>query len=274
MAENILDILRARYHDLNAAEQKVASCVLERSAQVQNMSISELAQASQVSDATVTRFCRRLSLSGFFAFKLELAKCGGEITEGEEEIGGLSGAVAHEAKSAVDSTLAVLKDEDIEAAVSMLERADRVLVVGYGSTALSAAELVNVFSVASLKFFAVSDTHSQTATVSMMTERDLLVLFSYSGSTLEGTELLRFAKEKGIPTLLITHFAESPSAKYADALLCHAVDEHPYRAGSVPVRIAQLTLIDLLWRTYEARNGEICRSNIRRVADALAKKHT
>ena len=41
---------------------------------VQYMSISELAEECTVADATISRFCRRLGLTGYNAFKLELAK--------------------------------------------------------------------------------------------------------------------------------------------------------------------------------------------------------
>ncbi len=272
MTQDVLSELRAQYHGMNAAEQKVARAVLGDALAVQTMSISELAKSAQTSDATVTRFCRRLGLSGFFALKLELAKAC-SANEKTEKLG-IASAVAKEGKHAIDSTLSRLDgDGALLQTVEMIERARNVLVVGYGGTAPIAAEFASVFSTVSLKFSVVPDAHSQIATVSLMTEKDLLVLFSYSGSTLEGTELLRAARERGIPTVLITHFEISPSAKYADAVLCYGVDEHPCRVGSVPVRIAQLTLIDILFRTYEERNRDACEHGFARVTDALATKH-
>lgn len=271
MPENILDIIRVKYHSLNATEQKIASYTLDSASRVQNMSISELARESGVSEATVSRFCRRLDLSGFFALKLELAKASrsGESAPRES----FCADVENEAKSAVTTTVARLSKEALERAAEMIERAGRIVAVGYGSTSIAAAELVNVFSTVSLKFSSVADVHSQTATVSLMSKGDLLILFSYSGSTVEGTELLRFAKERGIPTLLLTHFEESPSAKYADTVLCYGVDESPYRVGSVPVRIAQMVLIDALFRTYEDRNRADCGASLCAVTEALANKH-
>ena len=269
---DILEILRAKYHELNAAEQKVARAVLDSAAAVQTMSISELARAAKTSEATVTRFCRRMGLTGFFALKLALAKIG-SVTEKVEDTG-IAKKVAREGKNAIDSTLALLDgDEALLQAVTMIERAEHVLAVGYGSTSLIAAEFANVFSTVSLKFSVVPDAHSQIATASLMTEKDLLILFSYSGSTLEGTELLRMAREKRIPTVLVTHFELSPSSKYADVVLYCGVDEHPYRVGSVPVRIAQMALIDILFRTYEERNRDVCEHGFDRVTDALATKH-
>ena len=274
MAENFLDLLRSKLYDLNLAEQKVANFVLAESERVQNTSISELARLASVSEATVTRFCRSLKLSGFFALKLELAKLSSDDKDVLEcENADVAKYAAKEAISAIEGTVSLISEEDIIKAVSMIERAKRVLVVGFGSTAYAAAELVSVFASVSLKFLTVPDVHTQTATLSMLGRDDLVILFSYSGATNEGTELLRFASELSVPTILITHFPVSPSAEYADLTLTHSVDEHPYRAGSVPVRMAQLLLIDVLFRTYEKRNEEECRKNILHRTDALSKKH-
>jgi len=274
MRENFLELLRSKFYELNAAEQKVANYVLAEGARVQSMSISELARHSGVSEATVTRFCKKLELQGFFSLKLELAKLSPESRE-KKDTGGraLISTVASDARAAIDETAAAITEEQLNLAVSMIERAERVLAVGFGSTSFTAEAFVSVFSSASLKFFSVNDVHLQTATLSMLGEEDLVILFSYSGATNEGTELLKFASELGIPTILITHFPESPSAEYSSLTLTHAVDEHPYRAGSVPVRIAQLVLIDMLWRTYEERNTELCSKVSLKRAEALAKKH-
>ena len=271
--KNFLDTLRSKYFELKGAEQKVAAFILENTARMQTMSITELAKESGVSEATVSRFCKRMSLVGFFALKLEIARSLHTDITPAAKATELSEKVALEAKAAIDSTVAVLSEEGISDAVSMLEKAERVLSVGYGSTDIMAKEFTSVFSAASLKFSSVTDSHIQAATLALLNEKDLLVLFSYSGATLEGTELLKQARANRVPTLLITHFAESPSAAYADKILCYGVDENPYRSGSVPVRIAQLVLIDLLWREFYSRNEKLCDENIRKKTDALAKKH-
>lgn len=274
MKDNILDLIREKYHSLNSAEKKAASFVLANCSRVERMSINELALGAQVSEATVTRFCKSLSLPGFFAFKLELAKaCDERIPRRDGENTRLKDGILQDARSAIEETVALASKEKIESAVSMIEKAERVIAVGYGTTALAAKEFVSIFSRASLKFFSVEDVHTQMASLALLTEKDLLVLFSYSGATVEGAELLKYAKDKNIPTLLITHFERSPSSQFADAVISYAVDEHPYSAGSVPVRIAQLTLMDMLWREYERRNGQSCYESMQRVTDAIAKKH-
>ena len=72
--ENIFAYISNSYYHFTAAEKKVADYVLSHKTGVQYMSISELAEECGVAEATVSRFCRRLKLKGYNAFKLALAK--------------------------------------------------------------------------------------------------------------------------------------------------------------------------------------------------------
>ena len=73
-AHNIFETISSQYFQLTNSEKKVADYVLRHRIDVQYMSISELAEECTVADATISRFCRRLGLTGYNAFKLELAK--------------------------------------------------------------------------------------------------------------------------------------------------------------------------------------------------------
>ena len=73
MTGNVFDTVRQEYYSLTAAEKKVADFVMSHHAQTQYFSIAELAEASGVAEATVTRFCRRLRFKGYSAFKLAVA---------------------------------------------------------------------------------------------------------------------------------------------------------------------------------------------------------
>ena len=54
--------------------KKLADYVFSHTAETQYLSITSLAENCDVSEATITRFCRGLGLSGYNAFKLALAQ--------------------------------------------------------------------------------------------------------------------------------------------------------------------------------------------------------
>ena len=62
--------ISSAYYKLTATERKAADYLMGHLSQAQFLSISELAEACGVAEATISRFCRRLGYGGYSAFKL------------------------------------------------------------------------------------------------------------------------------------------------------------------------------------------------------------
>ena len=274
---NIIERIHAAYYQLPAAEKKVADYVLAQRDQIQFMSITQLADECGVADATISRFCRSLQLKGFNAFKLELAQHTAPIREqsteheNKDSILGRSHEVGRLAHEAVTQTLNLLQPEQIDAAVTLIEKAPRIMCIGSGSSMILAQECANMFSTVTGKFFSVADTHTQISTAATMGKDDIIFLFSYSGATTSGIEMLELARNRGIKTVLVTRFRKSPAAKLADVVLCCGSNEGPYQFGSVPAKIAQLVVIDFLFQEYYYRNQEACDATRFQIGAVLAE---
>jgi DNA-binding MurR/RpiR family transcriptional regulator len=106
-----------------------------------------------------------------------------------------------------------------------------------------------------------------------MRTEDVIVLVSYSGATRSGVEVLELAKARGIKTILITRHPKSPAAKLASVVLCCGSSESPFQFGSVPAKVAQLTVLDVLFQEYLHRNRKACEENLQHIAAALSEKH-
>ena len=276
---DILDRIHASYYQLTAAERKVADHVLQQYEQVQFISITQLADECGVAEATVSRFCRSLRLRGFNAFKIELARhCASSDPAGRRSISGDGTAgrgqeVGRLAVDAVNQTIELAESGSLLRAVELFEKAAHVMCIGSGGSMIMAAAFANLFSMADPKFHAVSDAHSQMAAAATMGQKDMIVLFSYSGSTTGGLQVLELAKNRGIPTVLVTRYPKSPAAKLADVVLRCGSNEGPLQSGSVPAKIAQLVVMDLLFQEYCHRNRAASQSNIQRIAAALSDMH-
>ena len=278
---NILERIHSSYYQLSAAERKVADYVLSQCAQVQFMSITQLADACGVAEATVSRFCRSLALKGFNAFKIEVAKYSAtaaavHIRERNVSTNSLAGRCAEAARlsqDAIQQTLELVNPRDIDRAVTLFEKAGKVVCIGSGGSMIMAEECAHLFSTVCGKFVAVSDSHMQMSAAATMGPEDAIVLFSYSGATHNGISVLELAKVRGIPTILVTRFPKSPAAQLADIVLHCGSNESPFQFGSVPAKIAQLMLQDILFQEYMHRNREVCEENLQRIAAALSEKH-
>ena len=279
--DNAINRITDTYYRLTTLEKKLANFVVANGPKAQRMSISELAEECGVAEATVSRFCRKLDYSGFSAFKLALAGTSGRATPSplngeigpEDSVAEMCRKLAGADVEAITETQQLIHPEDICAAADAILAADKVICMGQGGSMLMAQETAHLFSTAFSGFFATSDSHMQAIAVSQLTERDMILYFSYSGSTKELLDLLRIARARGVKSLLITRYPNSPGAALADLVLQCGSIEGPLQLGSVAARIAQLYLVDVLFSEVCRRDLEGCRRRRERVADALAEKH-
>lgn len=274
--------INREYFQLTGAEKKIADYMLLQRQECQYMSISEMAEAAGVAEATISRFCRRLGYKGFSAFKLAVAGSNSaqrsmnplycEI-QTEDSIGDMCQKIYAADVDAITQTLALINPDVIAAAADLLLAAERVLCMGLGSSMVIAQEAAHLFSTARPNFFAVEDSHFQAIRCALLTERDAVIYFSYSGSTRDIVEVMRIARERGAKTILVTRFPRSPGAACADVVLECGAREGPLQMGSIAARLGQLYLIDVLFSEVSRRDMETCRKRRKQVADALADKH-
>jgi len=281
-SRTVLERISDEYYQLTTAERKVADYVVVHQRETQIMSISELAEACGVAEATVSRFCRRLKYKGYNAFKLAVANLAaqrpgervlsGEVSP-EDTVPDLCQKLYNTEMEAMAQTLALLRPENILAAADILCQARRVLCMGQGGSMIMAAEAAHLFSTAMPGFVPVMDSHLQLIAASTLTAEDAVLFFSYSGATRELMDLLDTVREQGVKVILVTRFPKSPGGALADVVLQCGANEGPLQLGSVPARIAQLFVVDILF-TEVCRRNETSATEVRsRVADALSSKH-
>lgn len=276
---NILERIHAAYYHLTATERKVADFVLAQHDQVQFMSITQLADECGTAEATISRFCRSLKLKGFNAFKIELAKHSVSASthrpqeQSADSVEGRCAEVGRMSIDAIRQTIELVEPTQVQRAVEMIEKAPRVLCMGSGGSMIMARECAHLFSTVTGKFSPVSDSHSQMSAIATMDPSEIVMLFSYSGATTGGLQVLELAKSQGVGTILVTRFNKSPAAKLADVVLRCGSNEGPFQFGSTPAKVAQLIVMDVLFQEYCHRNREESEENIQRIANALSGKH-
>ena len=275
---DILERIHASYYQLTATERKVADFVLAQHSQVQFMSITQLADECGTAEATISRFCRSLKLKGFNAFKIELARHSVPTAARKQEHeadtpAGRCQEVGRLATDAVQQTIELVDHSLIQKTVELIEKAPRVMCIGSGGSMVLASECAHMFSTVTGKFYSVSDSHMQMSAAATLEKGSIILLFSYSGATTNGIQVLELARMRGIKTILITRFHKSPAAKLADVVLRCGSNEGPFQFGSVAAKIAQLVVVDVLFQEYYSRNQEICEENIQSIASALSDMH-
>ncbi|MBS4213707.1 MULTISPECIES: MurR/RpiR family transcriptional regulator [Neobacillus] len=278
---DIFSLIRSRYNSFTNTEKKVADYVLENIKDVIYMSITDLADACDVGESSVFRFCKTMNLKGYQEFKIALAH---SISQGEETpqisgqitmqdtIGELASKILTTNVSALTDTFNLINEGDISTAIDYIIAADRVHFFGVGASLMTAMEAKNKFMRVTNKTECSIDTHLQIMSAALMTDKDVAVLISYSGSTKDTIEVARVVKERGAKIIAITRFAKSPLTSYADITLLCGANEGPLQGGSLSAKLSQLYLLDLLYAEYFKRTHKESTVNKDSTAKAVIEK--
>ncbi len=261
MTDSILNAMTEQYNSLTRSGKKLANYILSNTEEAQYLSITSLAENSGVSEATITRFCRILGLGGYHELKLALAKSdrASKSTATDAAFSSVSDSASLENLcrklrdsyiTSINETIVQLDPRSLRTAADLLVNAKRVYCFGQGGSMVMAKEAWALFSTITPKFIHIEDSHMQTISASLMTPEDVVLFFSYSGSTRDMKEVLELTRERNVPVVLITHFRKSLAATYANVSLLCGYNESPLQSGSIAAKIGQMFLIDCLFDAY------------------------
>lgn len=279
---NLILKIQAAYNQFTKAEKKVADYCLKHKEEVPFLSITDLADACEVGDTSVYRFCRTLELEGYQEFKMKFSLSQGTASmesklmrtpQGDADSLDVMAQKVHSAHmSAIQETYMLLDKGALERILVMLEKAQRVYFFGIGDSLLTAQEARNKFLRITSKVNCIFDPHMQAMVASMTTKEDLIFIISYSGATKDNIQVARLAKQAGARVVCISHFQKSPLTAYCDEILLCGAKEGPLDGGSMAAKLGQLFLIDLLYQGYYERNEEECIINNEKATAAVVEK--
>ena len=272
MEKNIVAHLLQDYDQFTKSEKKIADYVLAHQKETQYISITDLSAACKVAVATISVFCRKLGLAGFNDFKLELARA--DMAVHDDRPGGetITEQSLRAGQEALRMSAQLLRLEDLQRAVALLQQARYVACMGQGNSSAIAQVAWTQFSTVSPKFKTVQDSHLQAITLSTLDERDAVLYFSYSGATHEVMDAAQLAHSLGVKLILVTRYANAPAAEYADVILLCGPNEDPMRFGSTAALMCQMYVVDVLIGEYYRQNREGVEKYRGIVGKALMKK--
>lgn len=95
---------------------------------------------------------------------------------------------------------------------------------------------------------------------------------SHSGSSKDVVDALQLARQSGAITICLTHHTKSPITKVADIKLYTAARETALRSDAMTSRIAQLSILDVLYVGVALKRYEASLQSIERTKEALVEK--
>ncbi|WP_448207149.1 transcriptional regulator HexR [Azospirillum sp. sgz302134] len=275
---NILDHIRQSLPELKRSERQVAEMVMADPQKVLGQSVTALAQAARVSDATVVRFCRSVGCGGFPDFKLRLAECqarGGtpfvsQVVAPDDDLPAVARKIFSSAAAALNDAAGLLDMESVARAIDLLAGASSILCIGTGASAIVAADAAHKF----LRFGMTAQSSAdpmlvQMLSVNLASQGGILLAVSNTGRTRVVVELARVARDQGVPVIAITA-PGSPLASVATVVIGSEPVEDAEVYTPMASRLIHLAIVDVLSTGVALRIGTTARRHLARVKATLA----
>ena len=250
--------IRSIYDSLSNAEKKVADYFLENMENVFNLPIAELAEEAGVSKVAWVRFCKDIGFDGLKGLKKALFAQMREKTD--ETVAAPFSDVRDIASTkaliegiklnslrAIQDTAEILDPDSLESAAKAILQARSVRIFGVGASGMVGNDLHSKLMRINKNSYFATDHHTQLTYAASMTDQDVAVLISMSGTTSEVLEILSLIRKSNVPSIALTKYSKTPLAQNADMVLYISSPEITMRSGATSSRLAQLMVIDALF---------------------------
>ena len=220
------------YPELSKAHRKAADYVLTNVFRTATMTIDELANAVGVSLATANRFARVLGFDGYPAFRAALVhdfasslapieKLRNQVQCSATSVEIIAAALTSDVQN-LEATRRMLSPTQCEQAVSMILNAQRVFVLGFGSSAFLAGIMAHALEpyCRTVQSVAGPGGPSQAARQFFkLDQSDLVIALAFPRYVTDSVTLAVCAKERDAQLLAFTDNPTSPLAALADVTL-------------------------------------------------------
>lgn len=272
MEKSVLDIICASLDSFFESERKIGTYIIQHTAEVVDMTVGELAQACGVSDASVSRFCKKINMKGFHHLKITLAK---EISEKgieEEEVSNhisvndieqsLKNILANKVTE-ITQTVSMMDAKQLSEILNKLNMARTVQFFAVGNTIPVAID--GAFKLNQIGIPAVSGTiwETQIGYTYNMTAEDVVIAISNSGESTAVLRALEAAKSAGATTLSITNSEKSSAAQLSDYHITTATREKLFLDGYCFSRVYATTVIEILYLFLTSMRKDAYKSIVR-----------
>lgn len=264
--QNVLLRLREVHASLSSTEQQIAGFILDNPEETADLTVRELADRTFSSPSSVLRVCRAVGFLGYkdmrHALIQELAALGDRGSHPEEEVApedsvqDIIDKVTHKNVQSLLDTQRLLDPEVVEDCVRLLSGARMIMLFGIGASLLAAKDAYLKFLRLDKPCVVNEDWHSQLLQAVNSTPKDVGIVFSYSGQTVEMIQCMKAMKENGTPVIAITRYYPSAVAKMADYALYIAANESLFRNGAMSSRLSQMNVTDVLYTLFAGKDRE------------------
>jgi DNA-binding MurR/RpiR family transcriptional regulator len=248
-------LIRRHYDGLTESQKRLADCIIS-SPDAACLTTTDLAKLADVSQSTVVRFAQTLGYQGYPQLQNDLQEhLIGRLTPSarlkrlrSENVGDLGAYILDAGIGHLESIKPVIHSPEFEQAISLIESAGTVYVIGIRASysiahlfAVTLGYIRNNVKLLSNASGAVADE------IVHISNKDILVAFSFPKYSILTIKAVNYARSMGCESIALTDSALSPAGRLANIALeipstsSSFFTSYTAVVGLINVAIAQLT---------------------------------
>ena len=253
----IIDELKTPSFKVTKSDKILIKYIQENIEDVSYMPISQIAKESNIGEATITRFSKKMGFSIIQDFKVTLAQ---EISISNKSKTIINSNIENNepaidtAKKLLSTNIATLEktvdlidNQDIHKCAKMIINSRRIYFVGIGYSGIIAQDSNYKFMRIGLNCMSFDSSHTMIMMASIMEKDDLLIAISHTGETDAIIKTVELAKQNNVDVISITQNQESKLKDISDVNLVYVSEETILETGSISSKLAQIFLLDLIY---------------------------
>lgn len=276
MFNDCIQTITAEYQNLTKSEKKIADYLIGNLEEALQLSILELRDKVNVSEATIVRTCRKFGYTGYRDFCIKMSQKLSyqddyvmDLREGNDTLEIEIGRVLMASMQAIKQTSEGLDYNALAAAADAITQCRSLLFYGTGTSGIVCQDAVLKFLRVNKPALYYADYHTAVVAVSNFSEKDVVIGISHSGKTRETCDILESAKKNGAKTIAITTYPHEPIGQPADIVLTTITRESPLHKIAITSRTSQLAIIDALFVACVKHNYTNSMDSVLRVSQHI-----
>ncbi len=254
-SQSVLDCITVLYDQLFDAEKKIAKIILNNPKEVMDMTVSELAEMSDVSIASVSRFCRKVGLKGFAQLKISLAQelvdthKSGELSNDisvDNIPQSLQNILANKITE-LKQTVNLIDTDEFREILEGIRDASRVQVIAVGNTIPVAIDAAFKFNELGIPTTAGTIWETQLSYSFTLGKGDVLIAISNSGESDKVLEAVKIANNNKAMTIGITNSPHSAIGEEVQYHITTATREKLFLDEFCFSRVSASTVIEIIF---------------------------
>lgn len=256
MEKTVMDIICSSFDTFFDSEKKIAKYIINHYDKVVDMTVGELAAASGASEASVSRFCKKVGVKGFHHLKISLAKEMVDSNMNDVEIShrisiddishSLQNILANKIEE-LKQTVSMMNEIQLRDVLKIIQNAHRVEFVAIGNTLPVAIDGAFKFTQIGISSSCSQIWEAQMGSIYNLGKNDVVIAISNSGESNGVILALEAAHEVGATTISITNNENSSVAKVSDYHITTATREKLFLDGYCFSRVSATTVVEILY---------------------------